>query len=278
METVDVRKVFREKNPGMARLIPGFVFRYLEKIVHQDYVNWFLKEYENEYGMDWGHAAIREFNVNLIVKGEDNLPPVGRFIFASNHPLGGFDGLLLITTVGRHYSRAIFLVNDILMNLRNLEELFVPVNKHGGQSRDSVRMIEEMYQSDRQILTFPSGYVSRRIRGVIQDLEWQKSFIAKAVQHQRDIIPVHISGRNTNFFYRLGSIRKFLGIRANLEMFYLVDETLKHRSKTIEINFGKPVPYSFFDKSRTHKQWAAYMREMVYSLPLKQQTGGSNKK
>ena len=271
MEEVDVRKVFREKNPRMARLIPGFVFRYLEKIVHQDFINWFIREYNHLYGLDWVNAGIREFNVSLRVKGEENLPQKGRFIFASNHPLGGFDGLLLITTVSRFYTGAIFLVNDILMNLRNLEEVFVPINKHGSQSRESVLIIEEMYRSDRQILTFPSGYVSRRIKGVIQDLEWQKSFIAKAIQHKRDIIPVHVSGRNSNFFYRLGSVRKSLGIKANLEMFYLVDETMKHKDKTIEITFGKPVPYSFFDKSRTHKEWAAYMREMVYSLPLEKE-------
>ncbi len=276
MERVDVRKVFREKNPSMARLIPGFIYRYLEKIIHQDYVNWFIEEYGDLYGLDWAHAAIREFKINLNIKGEDNLPADGRFIFASNHPLGGFDGLLLISTVRKHYPRAVFLVNDILMNLRNMEELFIPINKHGDQSRESVRLIEEMYQSDHQILTFPSGYVSRRIKGVIQDLEWQKSFIAKAIQHQRDIIPVHISGRNTNFFYHLGSIRKFLRIKANLEMFYLVDETIKHRNKTIEITFGKPLVYPHFDKSRTHKQWAAFIREMVYSLPLKQQNATSN--
>jgi len=278
METVDVRRVFREKNPSLARLIPGFIFRYLERIIHQDYANWFFEKYKDQYGLDWAHAAIKDFNISLNIKGEENLPADGRFIFASNHPLGGFDGLLLLSAVRRHYPRAIFLANDILMNLKNMEDLFIPINKHGSQSRDSVRMIEKMYQSDTQLLTFPSGYVSRRIKRVIQDLEWQKSFIAKAIQHRRDIIPVHISGRNTNFFYRLGTIRKFLRIKANLEMFYLVDETYKHRNKTIEISFGKPLPYSSFDKSRTHKQWAVHVREIAYSLPVMQETSATNEK
>lgn len=266
MEKVDIRAVFRDKNPRMARLIPGFIYRYLEKIVHQDYINWFLGKYGNLTGLDFAEAAIREFNVSLTISGKENLPESGRFIFASNHPLGGFDGLLLIRTVREYYPRAVFLVNDILMNIRNLGELFVPINKHGGQSRDSVRLIEEMYASDTQILTFPSGYVSRRFGGRVQDLEWQKSFIAKAIRHQRDIIPVHISGRNSKFFYGLGSVRKFLGIRANLEMFYLVNETFKHKDKSIRISFGKPVPHTSLDSSKTHKEWADQIRSMAYSL------------
>ena len=268
MEKVDVRKVFREKSPGIARMLPGFIYKYLERIVHQDYINWFLSKYGHLYGLDFAEAVLKEFNVTVELRGEENLPETGRFIFASNHPLGGFDGLMLIYYISKRYPKAIFLVNDILMNIRNLEDLFIPINKHGAQSRESFILIEEMYRSDVQVLTCPSGFVSRRIDGIIQDLEWQKNFIVKAIQYQRDIIPVHISGRNTNFFYNLANIRKFLGIRWNLEMLYLVDETYRHRNKTLRITFGKPLPYTIFDKSRTSKEWASYVRGLVYSLPV----------
>ena len=267
MEKVDVRKVFREKSPRIARFIPGFIYRYLEKIVHQDYINWFLEKYGDRRGLGFAEAAITEFNVDVKLKGEENLPAEGRFIFASNHPLGGFDGLMLIYYVSKRYPKAIFLVNDILMNIRNLEDLFVPINKHGSQSRENFMQVEKMYRSDVQVLTFPSGYVSRRIGGVIQDLEWKKSFIAKAIQHQRYVVPVHISGRNTDFFYNLANIRKFFRIKWNLEMLYLVDETYRHRNKTIHITFGKPVSYTTFDKSRTLMEWANHIRELAYSLP-----------
>jgi putative hemolysin len=98
------------------------------------------------------------------------------------------------------------------------------------------------------------------------DLEWQKSFIRKSVQYKRDVVPVHISGRNTNFFYRLANIRKLLGIKVNLEMFYLVDETYKHRNKRIAITFGKPIPWQTFDKSKTYKEWAHWVKEKVYHM------------
>ena len=61
---------------------------------------------------------------------------------------------------------------------------------------------------------------------LIKDLEWKKSFITKAKQFERDVIPVHISGKNSSFFYQLANFRKFLKIRANIEMFFLVNFVL----------------------------------------------------
>jgi len=264
---IDVRKVFREKNPTMARMVPGFIFRYIERIVHQEYVNGFLDRHGHKKGVDFIHASFEEFNVELVIHGEENIPDTGRYIFTSNHPLGGFDGVILIEIVSRKYPRVKFLANDILMNMWPLADYLVAINKHGGQSRELIKELNEIFESDTQVLTFPSGYVSRKIKGIIQDLPWQKSFIVKAKQHKRDIIPVHFSGRNTNFFYNLANFRKFLRIKWNLEMFYLVDETYKHRNETITITFGKPVPYQTFDKSKTHLQWADEIRSMVYSLP-----------
>jgi 1-acyl-sn-glycerol-3-phosphate acyltransferase len=264
---VDVRKVFADKNPRMAKLLPGFIYRYIERIVHQDFINGFLSRHRGKSGLDFIHAIFDEFNTKIIVKGEENIPRKGRYIFASNHPLGGFDGVILIDTVSRYLGESKFLVNDILMNLRPLDDLFIPINKHGAQSKDSALVLDEVYRSDIQILTFPSGMVSRKIKGIIKDLEWKKNFISKAIQYQRDIVPVHFSGKNSNFFYSLSNIRTSLKIKWNLEMFFLVDETMKHRNSEITITFGPPVQWTSFDKSKTHQEWADFICEKVYSLP-----------
>lgn len=264
---VDIRKVFRGKNPAMAKIVPGFIYRYIERIVHQDYVNGFLEKHGHKKGIDFLHAVLEEFNNKLVIHGFENIPDSGRFIFVSNHPLGGFDGTILIEIVNRKYPKIKFLVNDILMNLGPMAGFFVAINKHGGQAREIIKELDEIYSSDTQVLTFPAGIVSRRIRGVVQDLPWQKSFVQKAVQYERDVIPVHFSGRNSNWFYNLANFRKFLRIKWNLEMFYLVDETYKHRNKTITVTFGEPIPYRHFDKSKTPMQWADEIRSLVYALP-----------
>jgi putative hemolysin len=265
-QPVNIREVFRNKNPRLAGLLPGFIFRYLEKIVHQEDINGFLERHGEKTGLEFVHAVIEEFDVKLTVKGIENIPKEGRYIFASNHPLGGFDGLLLMSVLEKRFNGFKVLVNDILMNIKNLHPLFIPINKHGKQDLEAAKTLDETYHSDLQILTFPAGFVSRRIKGQIVDLIWKKNFITKSIQFKRDIIPVFVSGRNSEFFYRLGSIRRLLGIRANLEMFYLVDETFKHRHKSFSITFGTPVSFQTFDKSRKSVEWARWVKEKVYAL------------
>lgn len=266
LDPVDIRKVFHDKNPRLAGLIPGFVYRYIIKIVHQDDVNDILKRFGDRGGLDFVKACIGDFNVNVSLAGEENLPKEGRFILASNHPLGGFDGLLIMDAISKHYKDFRFLVNDILMNLNNLHPVFIPVNKHGRQDPEAAAELDRVFRSDMQVLTFPAGLVSRKFGNQVMDLVWKKNFISKSIQYQRDVIPVYVKGENSRFFYRLYKIRKFLGIKANIEMFYLVDETWSHKNKSFTITFGKPIPYSTFDKSKNLNEWARWVKERCYEL------------
>jgi 1-acyl-sn-glycerol-3-phosphate acyltransferase len=266
LEKVDVRDAFRAKNPRVAKLIPGFVYWYIKKIVHQKEMNEFLKVYGKKTGIDFINAVIKDFNVQIIVKGVENIPLNGRLQFVANHPLGGFDGMILMHIISKYFKNIKFLVNDILMNILNIEELFVPVNTFGRQSVQYARRIDEEYASDAQILNFPAGICSRKIRGRIIDLEWKKSFISKSIQHKRDILPVHFGGRNSNFFYNLSNLRKALGIKTNIELFFLADEMYRQKNRTVAVKFGRVIPYGTFDKSRTHQQWAKWVKDNVYAL------------
>lgn len=266
-KAINIREVFASKSPGLARFMPGFVYRYINRIMHIDFVNELLERNGHLKGVEFINKVVEEFNVKLFLHGLENVPDSGKFIFASNHPLGGFDGLLLLKTVNEKLGKPRFLSNDILMNIPQLKSLFIPVNKHGGHSREATRQLSDAYNSDVQILIFPSGLASRKIKGKIMDLEWKKHFITKAVQHKRNVIPVFVSGRNTNRFYLLAKIRKFLRVKWNLEMFFLPDETMRHRNTDVHIYFGKPIPWSTFDKTNTHTQWAGWVKEKVYQLP-----------
>lgn len=263
---LDIKAIFYNKNPRLARWIPDFIYRYLKRIVHEDFFNDILHNHGDKKNMEFLEAVIKDFNVSIEIIGEENLPKEGKYIFACNHPLGGFDGICLMKIIAKRYGQIKYLVNDILMNLINIKELFIPINKHGSQGALAVKQIDEAYNSDAQILTCPAGLVSRKINGQVMDLPWQKSFIQKAVKHQRDIIPVHFSGRNTNFFYNLSNLRKFLGIKATIEMMYLADETVKHQNKHLVVSFGNPIPWQTFDDSKKPIEWARWVKEKVYAL------------
>jgi putative hemolysin len=177
--------------------------------------------------------------------------------------------MVLLDEVGKFFPDVKFVVNDFLINVKNLEPVFVPVNKVGRQTAEYVAKIDAAYSSDCQILYFPAGLCSRKIKGKITDLEWHKNFINKAVKFKRDIIPVYFEGKNTNFFYNLANFRKRVGIKVNIEMLYLVDEMYKQKNSKINLVFGEPISYTTFDKTKTPTEWANYVREKVYSLSNK---------
>jgi 1-acyl-sn-glycerol-3-phosphate acyltransferase len=264
---INIREIFRQKNPSFARLIPGFVYRFIHRIMRLDFINSFIIKYGYLTGIDFVNAAVKDFEITEEVFGGENIPSSGRFIFAGNHPMGGFDALLLMENVHKRLGEFKFLVNDVLMNVPLLQSLFVPVNHHGSNSRESLLFLNEIYQSGQQILIFPSGLASRRVKGKVTDLQWQKHFITKSIEFKRDVIPVFISGRNSTRFYFVAKWRTRLRIGWNLEMFLLPDETYRHRKKNVQLYFGKPISYITFNKSRSHLQWAEYVKERVYELP-----------
>ena len=265
-QEIDVEKVLYSKNPALRKVVPRFIVNYLKRIVHQDDLNIFLSKWGHLKNAELIEAGLRHFEIKFRISGTENLPETGRYIFVSNHPLGGLDGLVFIYELSKFYSDIKFPVNDILTSIENLSGIFLPVNKHGLQGKDAARRIEEAYASESQILYFPAGLCSRKKRGVIKDLQWHKSFISKAIQHKRDIVPAYFSGRNSNFFYNLSNIRKSLGIKVNIEMLYLADEMFRQKDKEIRLVFGKPIPWETFDKTRSALEWAEWVKSKSYDL------------
>lgn len=268
---IDLEKVIAGKSERLLRLMPRFLLSYLKRVVHQDQLNDILNRHRTLYGHDFLEAIFKDFGVNIVVKGDENLLLTERFVVVSNHPLGGLDGMALMWAVGRKKPDIATPVNDFLMHLPNLKPLFIPVNKHGSNATN-IAVFDETFASDKTVVYFPAGLCSRKINGEILDLEWKKTFLSKARKSNRDILPVHISGKNSSFFYNLANLRKFLRIKANIEMLYLVDEMFGQKNKDIVITFGKPVPLEAFDKRRNDRDWAAQLRKHVYKLEKNPET------
>jgi len=270
---VDVEKILADKNPKIRRLLPGFVIRYLKRIVHQDDINEILRNFAHLRGAEFNDAALGFMGIRYRAFGVENLPRGGRNIFVSNHPLGGLDGMVFMSELTKHFPAIKFPVNDILLYIENYGDIFLPVNKVGSFGREAAQLMEKAYASDYQLLNFPAGICSRKIKGVITDLPWQKSFIVKAVQHQRDIVPCYFAGRNSSFFYNLANFRTAIRLKMNLEMLYLVDEMFRQKGKNIDVYFGEPIPWQTFDRSKKPQEWAEMVREKTYNLPERFKAG-----
>jgi len=279
---INIEGLFESKNPRLLKFIPRWFLSYLKRVVHQEAVNGYIYNHRDKSGLPFVEAILQEFGVTMVteIRGSDpvetgakgtgdilkNILQNRRLIIAANHPLGGLDGLALMNQVGKARPDIVFPVNDLLMNVPGLKPLFIPINKHG-KNTENARIIEETFAGDKVILYFPAGLVSRKFKGgVIRDMEWKNTFIKKARKFNRDVLPVFISGRNSDWFYNLSNWRKSLGIKANIEMLFLVDEMMKQKGNTISLVIGNIIPWQTFDKSSNDLQWAEFIKQKVYTL------------
>ena len=264
---IDVRRVIGTKNPKLLKWLPGFLIRYLERILHQDEMNKFIKDHENERNIELCTSFIKYLNINVQIEGLENIPKSGGATLAMNHPLGGIDAIALLSSFQEHRKDFKFIVNDLLLNIESLQGLFVGVNKHGKSKEGTHQKIDDLFSSGQVICIFPAGLVSRKKEGIVKDLDWKKTFVSMSKKHNVPIIPVHIEGKLSNFFYRLARIRTFLGIKVNLEMLYLADEMFRQKNVTMKFTIGKPIFPEEITDNKKMKDWANDIRERVYELP-----------
>jgi len=262
---VDIEKILKEKAYKLYRWLPGFAINWLKRKLHEAEINAAMVKLKDDRGLEFNRKALDVLEARVESVHPENIPLTGNVTIASNHPLGGLDGMALIKAVGELRPDVHFFVNDILKNVSNYGDVFVAVNKVGVASAGSLRTMEEIFRQGGVVLIFPAGLVSRKQDGLVRDLSWKKSFVTQAIDHKRIIVPTFIEGKNSKFFYNFAQWRKRLGIKANIEMIFLPDEMFRANKKTIRIHFGKPFSYKVFDTRKSHKAWADHLYKFIYS-------------
>lgn len=263
---IDIPKVMAESTSPILGKMPKFAVRIISKVVYQNELNGILNRTKNAIGVDFLPAVLKEFNLKVEIIGKENLPENGKCFFASNHPFGIADGMVLTHTIAAKYGDLKAIANDAFMFMPQMHPIVAAVNVFGRSPKEYIVALDEVYHSDVPITHFPAGRVSRKENGKVVDLPWQKSFITKSISSQRDIVPFYFYGRNSRLFYAVYTFRKFFGIKVNMELALLPHEMFNKRNKTIKLRIGKPISYTKFDKSLSHLEWAQKVRAHVYSL------------
>ncbi len=266
MDRIDVDKILENKAPRIKRYIPRLVIKWLRGLIHEDVLNCAIDNYGDQPPLDFIRGAFKILDINYTVEGLDGLDPNGRYIFASNHPFGGMDGMMLAEAIGSRLGDVRVVINDLLMYMEPLRPIWLPVNKHGRQNSEYARRMREAFESELPIMTFPAGLCSRRNKGVVADLEWRKNFIKQAHSTDRQVIPVFVEGRLSNRFYNIANLRKKLGVKFNIEMILLVDEMVRQKGQTFTLRFGKPISREELKQAGNYDEQVVFVRKKAYEM------------
>lgn len=263
---VDFENILCTRWPNLK--LPRIFTHLLKKIAREDDLNALFESLAGVKNVPFMDGCMKYFDLSVNVIGKENLPRNGHpCIFTSNHPLGALDAVTIGHVLGNEYNGNIkFYANELLTVVKPLEEMFLPIFKIGTQSRENVQIIRDFFHSDTHLITFPAGATSRNYGDKIIDLRWQKNFIQKSIEYQRDVVPLYFNARNSKFFYRLEKFRKAIRSKVNFEMIFLVDEMFKQHGNNYTLIIGKPIPWQTFDRSKTQLEWAAYVKEITYKL------------
>ena len=262
---LDLNKIL---GPKLRKKLPGFVINFLKRRIHQDDINDVIMSVEHYKGVEFFDEALNYLNITYRVRGEEHLATDKKYLFVCNHPLGGPEALIIGSVFSRLYGDGFKVpVTPLLAHLKPLTQFFVPVNNLSSkQSRDLGVRISEMFSSDQQVLVFPAGLCAKKIKGKVTEMPWKKMFVTQSRRYERDVVPIHISGHNSRWYFFLSKLSKSLGLKINIGMLYLVDELFKQRGNKFVITFGEPIPYTAFDKSKNDREWAADIQERVKAL------------
>lgn len=269
---INIKRVIESKSSKLSKYTPNFIIRAIKKIIHEDEINFILKTHGDKTGVEFAAGCLDILGVscNVTYRNPESLQIHDRYIFVSNHPLGGLDGLVIINELGKKFGNIKFVVNDLLMNIKPLEPIFVPVNKVGRMNKRHGELIDDAYASSSQILYFPAGLCSRLIHNEIIDPPWSRNFLKQALRYNRNIVPMFFSGRNSGFFYKLARFRKFIKIKFNLEMMFLPDEMFKQKNSTFDVVIGEIIPIesirSRIEQGESLQDMCEEIRKKTYDL------------
>ncbi len=266
MTHIDLREIISSKSQKIGKMIPKFVYRWLDSLLHVQELNDTLDAGWECSPQEFLQLFFRRNSITYSASGLDKLDPNRRYMFASNHPFGGMDGMMIADLMIQKFGDSRVVVNDILMKLKPLAPLWIPVNTLGKQCSEYARKFDSELAGDLPIMTFPAGMCSRYIDGQIQDPKWKSTFLRKAQANNRDIVPIFVEGTLHKGFYRLYRIRKALRIKANLEMLLLVDGMFRQKGSHIKIHVGETITLQELQKYGSINEQCEEVRRRVYAL------------
>lgn len=267
MQKIDIIKIISEKKPEMMTKLPGFLLNILkhiiEKITHLREINAFLESHKEKRGAEFIDAFLDEIDCTYSISMKDlrAIPSEGKLLIVANHPLGGLDGLLLYKCIASVRPDVKIIVNDVLLTLDNLSDIFLPFNVFGRVTKEQILGISRALQQEQAVIIFPAGEVSRWSLKGLKDTKWKSGITFLAEQNGAPVLPVYVQAKNSILFYTVSLLAK------KISTFLLPHELFNKKGMSVGFKIGSPIPAKSFNTALYNKKhMTKLLKKHIYAI------------
>ncbi len=179
-------------------------------------------------------------HLQVLVDGLEHIPASGPALVTPNHPAGIADGIAVFDAFKDKRADVCFVANrDAVRAASGLAEIIIPVEwrvheRTTQKTRETVRAINQAFADDRLVVIFPSGRLAEPTLRGLKERPWQTTALSFARRNEVPVIPMHIKGENTAFYYITWYIN------TELKDMTLFREIVKKAGRPYRLTIGEP--------------------------------------
>ena len=178
---------------------------------------------------------------NLDIRNIELVPEHGPIILAGNHPTGLTDGIVMFEVMkDRRPDYTLYANIDMIKLSKGFEDIIIPVdwnddNKNIGKSKEILKRTKETLSEGKCLLVFPSSRLSKRKGFKLFERPWLNTIVKLSKKYNAPIIPFHMDGHNSLFYYFLDIFNEEL---KNISLF---SELVNKEEFKYTITFGRQI-------------------------------------
>ncbi|MDA1047788.1 MAG: GNAT family N-acetyltransferase [Verrucomicrobia bacterium] len=240
-------------------------FSHLNDVYHQSD----SKNREGEVGGRIFETTLETLGSRLEVsdKDLDRIPEKGPLLVVANHPLGGLDGLALMSLILKRRPDCKLLANSILARFDAFRPFLIAVDVLGeenasAKNASALKGAVHWMMDGGCLVAFPAGQVSNwrwRAR-CVSDRAWNPAVAAIAKKTNASVVPVFFEGRNSVWFQGAGCLHP------RLRTLLLGRELWNRRRTVIRARVGESLAPSCLQNFSGADELNDYLRLRVEAL------------
>ena len=200
------------------------------------------------------------------------IPDTGRCIVVCNHPYGMIEGVIIAHVLTGYRSDTKIMANVGLKIFKEIKDYFIfanPLKPKAAINTSAIKQCFRHIKKEGLLVVFPAGRVSfyQADNQRISDGEWNRLAVQIATKTETPILPVFISGTNSQLFHRMGRIYyRFRLLMLVREMLKLQQHKINFKTNNL-IQVKQLNAFGDIDKMNDLVRLQCYLNDDKYFTP-----------